>query len=404
MSGLPDEPENGEPGRDEGGADRDEPESPLRGWIDPDDRLWRHPSEQVPAVRAAGPVLSPPPEHRYRGALMVFIGAAALAAAGIFLVVLLSPASESPPENSGQGAPGGATLTTLTSRMGGVPVVARTAARSLVELQATTTHGTVTLIGVAVAEGGMVATTAEFLSGVLRIDMVAPGGQLERASIVGIDAASDVALVNVPQDIPVAPFSDDGGLSAGASDLVLTYAPGGGATPTLAATPGSVVSVAAGGSADNGMASITSSPGLSTRTAGEPLLDASGAVVGLLCQPPPTANAAVTFLPTQLVVGVADDLRSGNRVMPGVLGVEGTDVPNDAGARLMTVPSGTPAWGHLQAGEVITAVNSLPVRTFAELRSRLYVLQPGSLATLSVQGAPGTSGTKSVGVTLGHSS
>ncbi len=54
VSGPPDEPENGEPGRDEGGADPDEPESPLRGWIDPDDRLWRHPSEQVPAVGAAG--------------------------------------------------------------------------------------------------------------------------------------------------------------------------------------------------------------------------------------------------------------------------------------------------------------------------------------------------------------
>ena len=70
----------------------------------------------------------------------------------------------------------------------------------------------------------------------------------------------------------------------------------------------------------------------------------------------------------------------------------------------MTVPSGTPAWGHLQAGEVIVAVNQLPVRTFAELRARLYVLEPGTPVTLSVQGAPGTTGTKSVGVTLGKSS
>jgi putative serine protease PepD len=151
------------------------------------------------------------------------------------------------------------------------------------------------------------------------------------------------------------------------------------------------------------MAAITSSPGLTTQTAGEPLLNASGAVIGILCQPVP-GSSAVTFLPTQLVVGVADDLRSGNRVMPGVLGVQGSDVPGGAGAKLMTVPSGTPAWGHLQAGEVITAVNELPVRTFAELRARLYVLQPGTPVTLSVQDAPGTSGARSVGVTLGKSS
>jgi putative serine protease PepD len=151
------------------------------------------------------------------------------------------------------------------------------------------------------------------------------------------------------------------------------------------------------------MAALTSSPGLASETAGEPLLDANGAVIGILCQPSP-GSSTVTFLPTQLVVGVADALRSGNRVVPGVLGVEGSDVPNGAGAKLMTVPSGTPAWGHLQAGEVITAVDQLPVRTFAELRARLYVLQPGTPVTVTVVGAPGTSGAKSVGVTLGKSS
>jgi putative serine protease PepD len=407
VSGPPEEPESGDPGRDEGGADPDEPESPLRGWIDPDDRLWRHPSEQVPAVRAAGPVLSPPAKHRYRGTLMVFIAAGAVAAVGAFLVVLLSPASQSPLKGAGRNAPGGATLTTLTSRIEGVPAAAQTAARSMVELQATTTHGTVTLIGVAVAEGGMVVTTADLLVGVHRIDMVGPGGKLEQASIVGTDATSNVALVNVPSDVPVAPFSDDGTLGGGAPDTVLGYAPSGGSAVGFQATAGTLAAVATASTSDacpdSGMAAITSSPGLATETAGEPLLDASGAVIGILCEPVP-GSSSLTFLPTQLVVGVADDLRSGDRVVPGVLGVQGSDVPGGAGAKLMTVPSGTPAWGHLQAGEVITAVNELPVRTFAELRARLYVLEPGTPVTLSVQGAPGTTGSKAVGVTLGKSS
>ncbi|HEX3334724.1 MAG TPA: trypsin-like peptidase domain-containing protein [Acidimicrobiales bacterium] len=407
MSGPPEEPENGDPGRDEGGADPDEPESPLRGWIDPDDRLWRHPSEQVPAVQAAGPVLSPPAKHRSRGILMVIIAAGAVAAVGAFLVVLLSPASESPLKGSGRNARGGATLTTLTDHMNGVPAAAQTAAKSMVELHATTNHGTVTLIGVAVAEGGMVVTTANLLTGVEHIDMVGPGGKLEQASVVGTDATSNVALVNVPADVPVAPFSDDGALGGGAPDTVLNYAPSGGSAVALVGTAGTLSAVATASTSaacpDSGMAALTSSPGLASQTAGEPLLDASGAVIGILCQPAP-GSATVTFLPTQLVVGVADALRSGNRVAPGVLGVEGTDVANGAGAKLMTVPSGTPAWGRLQAGEVITAVNQLPVRTFAELRARLYVLQPGTPVSITVFGAPGTSGAKSVGVTLGKSS
>jgi putative serine protease PepD len=275
----------------------------------------------------------------------------------------------------------------------------------MVRLQATTPHGTVSLIGVAVAEGGMVVTTADLLVGVQRIDMVGPDGKLEQASIVGTDVTSDVALVEVPTDLPVAPFADDGALGGGAPDTALSYVPAGDSAVALQATAGALTAVANGNAAcpDSGMAAITSSPALTTQTAGEPLLDANGAVIGILCQPA-SGSSAVTFLPTQLVVGVADDLRSGNRVVPGVLGVQGSDVPGGAGAKLMTVPSGTPAWGHLQAGEVITAVNEKPVRTFAELRARLYVLQPGTPVTLTVAGAPGTSGAKSVGVTLGKSS
>jgi S1-C subfamily serine protease len=338
---------------------------------------------------------------------MVFIAAAAVAAVGAFLVVLLSPASQTPLRGSAPTTSGGATLTTLTSRGNGVPAAAQTAAKSMVELQASTTHGTVTLIGVAVAEGGMVVTTANLLGGLQRIDMVGPGGKLERASVVGSDAASNIALVNVPADVPVAPFSDDGALGGGAPDTALGYAPPGGSNSALQATPGTLTAVATESTSaacpDSGMAAITSSPGLTSQTAGEPLLNANGAVIGILCQPAP-GSPAVTFLPTQLVVGVADDLRSGSRVVPGVLGVQGSDVPGGAGAKLMTVPSGTPAWGHLQVGEVITAVNQLPVRTFAELRARLYLLQPGTPVTLTVAGAPGTSGAKSVGVTLGKSS
>jgi S1-C subfamily serine protease len=406
VTGPPEEPESGDPGRDEGNTGPDEPESPLRGWIDPDDRLWRHPSEQVPAVRAAGPVLTPPAKRRYRGLLMVLIAAGAVAAVGAFLVVLLSPASQNPLRGSAHNGSGGATLTTLTSPMGGAPAAAAAAARSMVELKATTSHGAVTLVGVAVAEGGMVVTTADLLGGTQRIDMVGPGGRLEPASIVGTDTASNVALVNVHADIPVAPFSDDGTLGGGAPDTALGYVPAGGSDVALQATAGSLTAVATASTnaacPDSGLAALTSTPALS-QTAGEPLLNASGAVIGILCEPAPSASA-LTYLPTQLVVGVADDLRAGTRVQPGVLGVQGDDVPGGAGARLMAVPNGTPAWGRLQAGEVITAVNALPVRTFAELRARLYVLSPGTPVTLTVAGAPGTSVPKAVGVTLAKSS
>ena len=142
----------------------------------------------------------------------------------------------------------------------------------MVELQATTSHGTVTLIGVAVAEGGMVVTTADLLIGVRSIDMVGPGGKLEQASIVGTDATSNVALVNVPEDVPVAPFSDDAALGGGAPDTVLGYASSGGSAVDVPGHPRALAAVATGTSSDacpaSGMAAITSSPGLATADRG----------------------------------------------------------------------------------------------------------------------------------------
>ena len=211
----------------------------------------------------------------------------------------------------------------------------------------------------------------------------------------------------MPEDLPVAPFADDSNLSGGSPDLTLSFAPDGATALALHCTSGSVTdagSAIANGPA-GGMPSITSSPSAPVVAAGDPLLNAAGAVVGILYDPTPgtgTGSAPLgTFLPSQLVVGVADDLRSKDRVVHGWLGVSGTDTPNDSGARVQQVQSNGPAAGRLQDGQVIVAVDALPVRTMAELRARLYVLPPGAGITVSVQ--QGT-GTKVVDITLGASS
>jgi S1-C subfamily serine protease len=271
-----------------------------------------------------------------------------------------------------------------------------------VELQATTTHGTVMLVGVAVAEGGLVATTADLLAGLRHLDVVGPGGALQAASVVAMDKASDVALVNVPEDLPVAPFANDTDLDSGDADMALTFVPAGNHAIALHCTPGAITAVGAAiasGPATT-MPSITSSPATPALMAGEPLLNAAGSVLGILYQPDPATSPA-TFLPSDLVVGVADDLRSQNRVVHGWLGVQGTDAPGGTGATVAKVQSGGPAAGRLQVGQLITAVNATPVRTMAEVRALLYVLPPGTAVTLSVAQPAGT---KVVDVTLGKSS
>ena len=404
MSDAPEDPEEGEPGPAEGGGQgSDEPEVPLRGWIDPEDRLWRHPSEVTGhgAGTAEVPLHVNAPQHPYRGAVMVLVGVVAVMAVIAWVVVLLSPASTRPLSTTRDTV--AAVPTTLAGPDNAVPAAAQAAGRSMVELQVSTGRGPVALIGIAVAEGGLVATTADLLVGTHRIVMVGPGGKLEPATVVATDKASDVALVTVPEDLPVAPFADDAGLGDGTPDLTLSFVPAGGASVALHCTPGAVTGVAtaiAGGPA-GGMPSISSSPAATSVAAGDPLLNANGDVVGILYDANPGGTAPVTFLPSQLVVGVADDLRSRNRVVHGWLGVSGSDASNGGGAKVETVSANGPAQGKLTVGQVIVGVNAMPVRTMAELRARLYVLAPGAAVAVSVQQV---SGTKVVDLTLGGSS
>jgi putative serine protease PepD len=405
VSDTPEDPEDGVPDPGEGGGGgQDDADSPQRGWIDPDDRLWRHPSE----VAGAGPdrdvpfLLNTPPRHQYRSAVMVLVGVGAVMAVVAWVIVLLSPPSEHPLENATQDTAATGPLTTLAGPQNTVPAVAEAAGHSIVQLEATTARGTVALIGVAVAEGGLVATTADLLGGLQRIVMVGPGGKLETASVVATDKTSDIALVNVPADLPVATFADDTNLVSGAPDLALTFVPGEGRSVALHCTTGAITAVGtaiASGPAST-MPSITSSPATPSVTAGEPLLNAQGAVVGILYDPD-QGTGPVTFLPSDLVVGVANDLRSQNRVVHGWLGVQGTDAPGNGGAKVEQVQSGGPASGHLQVGQLIVAVNANPVRSMAELRARLYLLPPGAPISVSVQ-QPG--GPKLVDITLGRSS
>jgi S1-C subfamily serine protease len=362
-------------------------DEPLRGWIDPDDRLWRHPSEVAGA--RPGPLRARPgvavDAGSPRARLMLLIGAGAVVVAVAWLVILLSPGSDHPPPTSSNEVAADAPLTTLAAQGSALPAAAEAAGHSMVELEVTTSHGTVSLVGVAVAEGGLVATTADALSGLRSISMVGPGGRLLRSSVVAEDHDSDLALVNVPDDIPVPTFADDTALSAGTADMTLSLAASTAAPPTVHCLTGSVTAVGTAISAGpaRGMPAITSSAPDAVGQSGDPLLNLDGDVIGLL-DAGPGAGSASTFLPAQLVLGVTDDLRSDDRVVHGWLGVGGSNGPDASGAVVAAFKSNSPAVGHLQAGEEIVGVDAAPVRTMAELRARLYVLAPGTTVALSV--------------------
>ena len=395
MTPTPEEPLEEGPDRDNSGHFPSDADAALRGWIDPDDRLWRHPSELAPrATRSTGvrPVLTRHPRAT------VLIGAAATLAAVAWAIVLLSPPSDHPGFVPASDNASEVPVTTLALRGEAVPTLAQAASHSMVQLSAVTDHGVVPLVGVAVAEGGLVATTANGLSGLRSISMIDSEGRRFRAAVVGFDNASDIALVSVPDDIPVAPFADDASLSAGSADMSLSVAPPTAATITLHCENGTVTGIdteIASGWA-KGMPVITSSATAINQEPGDPLLNQEGAVIGILY----SSGSSASYLPTQLVLGVTDDLRSTGRVIHGWLGVEGATASGASGARVAALMAGSPADGLLHPGDVVVALGSVPIRSMADLRARLYVMAPKTTVGLSV--VAGTS-THVVDVTLGAS-
>jgi serine protease Do len=329
---------------------------------------------------------------------MVLIGAAATLAAVAWAVVLLSPPSDHPASLPANDKTADATLTTSAVKVDAVPPVAAAASHSMVQLRAETSHGTVSLVGVAVAEGGLVATPADGLAGLHSIAMVGADGRRMRARVVAVDSSSDLALVSVPVDLPVAPFADDATLSAGSADMTLSMASPNAGTLDLLCLDGAVTSVGAeiGSGSAKGMPGITSSVPAAHQEPGDPLLDPKGSVVGILYG----SGTSSTFLPTQLVLGVADDLRSTGKVEHGWLGVKGATASASGGARVASLMAGSPAAGILEPGDVVVAIGSIPVRSMADLRARLYVLPPHSTVGLSVVDG---SDTRVVDVTLSAS-
>jgi S1-C subfamily serine protease len=396
---TPEEPPEEGPDRDNSGSSSFEPDPALRGWIDPDDRLWRHPSEL--AGRGTRTVGTRPIIARHPRATLL-VGAAATLAAVAWTIVLLSQPGGHTGLLSSSPSSADVPVTTLALKGEAVPDSAQAASHSVVQLRAVTSRGTVTLVGVAVAEGGLVATTADGLAGLRSIWMTDSDGHSSRAKVLGIDNASDIALVSVPDDVPVAPFADDASLSEGSGSMTLSVAAGGQGLASDAVSLHCQDGIVTGVDTEilsgwaKGMPAITSETAVVNQQPGDPLLNQEGAVIGLLY----SSGTSSTYLPTQLVLGVADDLRSTGRVVHGWLGVKGGTAVGSNGALVATLMTGSPAVGLIHPGDVVTAMGSVPIRSMADLRARLYVMAPETTVGLSVLDG---SSTRIVDVTLSPS-
>lgn len=361
--------------------------------LPPEDRLWRHPSEL--RYHGAPSGIMPPGAHSrslrrttwaiaiLAGLTGVVITTGALAVAGVlspeviqrYIVekVAVTPVLSSP----------------LLAGEHDAAALAERVAPAIVRLDITQGASTATGSGVLFRDDGLVLTAAHLVTAAATINAVLADGRRLDGVVVGVDPLTDVALIDVDgEGLPIAVLGTAANLKVGAPTVAISTPLSSGASPSV--TTGVISALdrrvdGAGGQPLHGM--IQTSAPVAPGSAGGVLVDANGAVIGLLTSATDqTSGGFAVATPIDLAHRVAEHLLATGRMAHGWLGVQGADLSGDeatalrlpGGAKVERVDVSSPAaLAGLAPDDVITELDRAPVNSISALVARLRSHAPG---------------------------
>jgi S1-C subfamily serine protease len=310
--------------------------------------------------------------------------------------------------------PGGRGGTPFDSSSGGTPATA-SQLTGLVRIASTLKYqrGKAAGTGMILTSNGEVITNHHVVEGStkLRVTVMSTGATY-RASVVGIDAKDDVAVIRLQNasGLPtVTPDTD--GISVG--DAVTAVGDANGDTSTFTAASGKVLATDQNirthgqpghpGEKLRGLIKISSD--VISGDSGGATYDDEGEVVGMTTAASSgTSNVVGYAIPIDKALRIAGDLEDGTQNAryeygsPAFLGLGLTG----NGTRVGDVYRGTPAArAGVAAGDTITRVGSTRVRTATQLRHAVQAYSPGDHVRITWTDADGTSHIASVTLMAG---
>jgi putative serine protease PepD len=268
---------------------------------------------------------------------------------------------------------------------------------------------------------GHIVTNQHVVDGAQSVSVRFANGSTYKATVVGSDASTDLAVIKV--DAPASllkPISlgDSSKLQVG--DGVVAIGSPFGLDQTV--TSGIVSALHRQMTAPNGFTindSLQTDAAINHGNSGGPLLNLRGQVIGVNAQIETSDNssgdnAGVGFaIPSNTVRAIANQLISNGNVEHAYLGVKVQEIPESvasrldepAGVAIAGVGDGTPAeTARLKAststrtvdgqryptgGDVVTAIDGKPVQTAAELQSAIDAKRPGDTVKLTISNGGG---------------
>jgi putative serine protease PepD len=269
--------------------------------------------------------------------------------------------------------------------------------------QDTTATGT----GFVVDGKGHILTAAHVVNGASSVTVTFQDGTTRKATVLGQDNATDVAVLSVDASgLTLHPLALGSSASLQVGDSVAAI--GDPFTYQRSMSTGIVSGLDRTISAPNGFTvahAIQTDAALNPGNSGGPVLDASGKVIGIVDQiatngSSDTSSGVGFAVPIDLVKSELTSLEAGKSVSHAYLGVSTSDVGSTTtGALVQSVSSGGPAAdAGLRSGDVITKLGSTTIKGTNDLVAAIATQKPGDKVTVTVRRGSNTS---DLTVTLG---
>ncbi len=247
--------------------------------------------------------------------------------------------------------------------------------------------------GFIVSADGVVLTNAHVVEGADEVIVKTTDKREFKAKILGSDKRTDVAVLKIEATgLPFVKIGDANRLRVG--EWVMAIGSPFGLDNSVTA---GIVSAKQRDTGDF-LPLIQTDVAINPGNSGGPLLNLRGEVVGINSQIYSRSGGymGISFaIPIDEAIRVADQLRSGGRVVRGRIGVQIGPVSKDVaesiglgrpvGAFVASVEKGGPAEkGGVEAGDIITKVDGRAIETSTELPRVISAIKPGNKAALTV--------------------
>ncbi|MGI9345126.1 MAG: Do family serine endopeptidase [Gammaproteobacteria bacterium] len=248
--------------------------------------------------------------------------------------------------------------------------------------------------GFIVSKDGYIVTSFHVVDGADKIIVSLQDRRELTAEIVGLDQATDLALLKVEaENLPYTVFGDSDALHVGqqvvaiGSPFQLNFSVTAGVISALGRAVESNNRSAIGRYVPFIQSDVATNPGNS----GGPLYSMDGRVIGVNAQIYTRSGGfmGLSFaVPSNVVKTVIKQLQTSGKVARGFLGVNIQDVsrelaesmslPKPVGALISVVLEDSPATGTLQVGDVIVQVNRTPIQYARDLPPAVGQIAPGA--------------------------